>query len=251
MSYFFYHNSLLKTDIAIPDASSLRMLMPVQSNEVVYLYFVTPMKKPFLLLIWALLCFSPLLQAQQSVGIKGGLNLPNLHGTTNESMALIGFHGGLFHHFHFSKSSRGRLQYELLYSAKGGDLRDDHQEIKLHYLSLPLALQLGLGQSGRPFLNGIYLEGGLEVGQLMSSHIHLTDPVSNTEQTIDLEDYLAPSQSNLKKTDLSVLGGIGINVAHSAQVNLRYLYGLGPVVAAPSGHQWSNRVLQLSMGFEF
>ena len=209
------------------------------------------MNKYHLLLTGLLLCLTPFVQAQQSFGIKGGLNFPNLEGTINESMALVAFHAGVFHHIPFGTSSRGRLQSELLYSAKGADLRDDHQEIKLNYVALPLALQLGLGRSSRPFLNGGYLEGGMQVGQLISSKIHLIDPVADTKETHDLEDFYSTGNATLKKTDLSVLAGIGINMGLSSQVSLRYLYGLTPVVVSQSGHQLSNRVLQLSMGIGF
>ena len=200
-----------------------------------------------------LLCLSSFAQAQQTFGIKGGLNFPNLGGLPNESMDLVAFHAGLFHNIHFGKASRGRAQFELLYSAQGADLRDDHQEIRLNYLSLPIALQLGLGRSDRPFLYGIYLEGGMAVGQLVSSKIKLLDPATGTQETIDLQEYYTTRNPDVKvkRTDVSLLGGIGYNIGFSYQVSLRYLYGLSPAVTDQGAFNFSNRVLQLSMAIGF
>ncbi|MBD1433932.1 PorT family protein [Sphingobacterium sp. DN00404] len=210
------------------------------------------MKKNLQLLVICI-CLCGMAHAQPGktmYGIKGGLNLPNIKGLHEESMTLTTFHGGLFYNFAFAPQSRGRAQFELLYSAQGADLRDNKQEIRLNYLALPISLQLGLGRSDRPFLDNVYLEGGMQFGYLSTAKMKNTE----TKESVDLQDYYTTKNpdAKLSKIDAAVFGGIGINLSYTYQISCRYLYGLNSFVNSSSTeYDFSNSVFQLSMAFAF
>ena len=98
--------------------------------------------------------------AQNAVGLKGGLNIANLSGFTGRSR--ISGHGGVF--LHHTINRNWCFQPELLFSGEGQRYFSNGTEhtLALDYLQLPLMIQY------YPVPN-IYLEAGPQVGLLMSA----------------------------------------------------------------------------------
>lgn len=205
------------------------------------------MKKLLLTCVVAL-CALAVAQAQPGrtmFGIKGGLNFPNMKNLGVESMALTSAHAGIFHNIRFGEKSPVRFQTELLYSRQGADLRDNQQEIKLDYLALPLALQLALNPTHRAFSVAVYLEGGVQLGHLLSGKVE-----REGQETVSLQDHYAGGE--VKNTDVAALAGIGLQLGYSYQINWRYVYGLTPVVQSSAGGDGiSNKMFQMSMAIAF
>ena len=87
-------------------------------------------------------------------GLKGGLNIAQLHFDDNQisSDSKIGLHLGVLAHIHASK--KWAVQPELLYSLEGAQkVGNSATNYNLNYLNVPVLLQY-------MFDNGFRLEGG-------------------------------------------------------------------------------------------
>lgn len=111
------------------------------------------------------------LKAQQKVGIKGGLNLSNLTGDTNDKNLLAGFHVGGWLEAPVTEALS--IQPELLFSQKG--LKQDYNwdelnvetRLRLNYLEIPVNLVYHLSKD-------FSFEGGPYIGYLLSAKMEAT-----------------------------------------------------------------------------
>ena len=169
------------------------------------------MKKTVSFFLLAIFSFSFLtIDAQNAIGLKGGVNIANLSGFTGRSR--ISAHGGLF--LHHTINRNWCFQPELLYSGEGQRYfsNGDEHTLALNYLQVPLMIQY------YPVPN-IYLEAGPQVGLLLSAQ----DKINGVEEahTNAKEDF----------STAQVALGLGAGIKVSEQIILygRYNFGLTDV----------------------
>ena len=195
--------------------------------------------KSFILLIAAIL-ITGIASAQHSsspagffnLGIKGGLNLYDIHHNNNIKYDLkVGYHVGLLGHIHLSKSFA--IQPEIVFSMQGAKykLNDVSTKYNLGYLNVPVLLQY-------MFENGFRLQAGPQVGFL------LVAKSKDDDNTIDLKDDLNPIDFALS------LGASYIFPPTGFGVDARYNLGLSNINKNGTAHS-TNRGFQLGVFFIF
>lgn len=98
-------------------------------------------------------------EGRVSLGIKGGLNLYNVHNDNNVKYdQLTGYNFGLLGHIHLDKQFA--IQPELVYSKQGAKIGDNKYD--LDYINVPVLFQY-------MFDNGFRLQAGPQVGFLVSA----------------------------------------------------------------------------------
>ena len=111
------------------------------------------------ILALGLTLLAPALQAQFSLGLKGGLNVSNLNGLdadNYQTKALVGVHGGVYAAINLGRNFA--LQPELVYSTQGAKLEGaTDTDYKINYMNVPVMLR---------FLTdgGLFLEAGPQIG---------------------------------------------------------------------------------------
>ena len=153
--------------------------------------------------------FSSTVNAQQAVGIKGGLNIASLSGF--EGRDRISGHAGVFLHHTINKN--WCFQPELLYSGEGQRYMSGGVErtLALGYLQLPLMIQYYPAPQ-------VYLEAGPQFGLLLSAQ----DKSDDESGHINAKDDFTTGQ---------VAIGLGIGYKASEKLILygRYNFGLTDV----------------------
>ena len=153
--------------------------------------------------------FFSTVNAQQAVGIKGGLNMASLSGF--EGRSRISGHAGVFLHHTINRT--WCFQPELLYSGEGQRYMSGGVErtLALGYLQLPLMIQYYPAPQ-------VYFEAGPQFGLLLSAQ----DKVDNDEGQINAKDDFTQAQVAL---------GLGIGYKATEQLILygRYNFGLTDV----------------------
>ena len=150
------------------------------------------------------------LNAQQAIGIKGGVNSASLSGF--EGRSRISAHGGVFLHHTINKN--WCFQPELLYSGEGQRYiasNGEERTLALSYLQLPLMIQYYPAPQ-------IYFEAGPQFGLLLSAQ----DKVDVESDHINAKDDFTAAQVAL---------GLGIGFKATEQLILygRYNFGLTDV----------------------
>ena len=167
-----------------------------------------------------------------NIGVKGGLNLYNIHNSNGtEYDTKAGVNLGLLGHIHLAKHVA--FQPELVYSAQGAKytIGGTETKINLNYINVPLLVQY-------MFDNGFRLEAGPQIGFLASANSK-TGSVKT-----DIKD-------NLKTVDVGL--GFGISYVHPPTgfgVDLRYNLGLTDI-NENSSVKSTNRGVQLGVFYLF
>ena len=147
--------------------------------------------------------------AQQAVGIKGGVNIASLSGF--EGRDRISAHGGVFLHHTINKN--WCFQPELLYSGEGQRYMSGGvvRTLALGYLQLPLMIQYYPAPQ-------VYFEAGPQFGLLLSAQ----DKVDDESDHINAKEDFTAAQVAL---------GMGIGFKSTEQLILygRYNFGLTDV----------------------
>lgn len=160
-------------------------------------------------------------------GIKGGANFSNFQGSTAnfKSESISSYHAGVFVDLGFSE--RVSIQPEVLYSTVGANVSIpgaiDEFTNKLGYISVPLLAKIFL-IPGR-----LSIDLGPQVSFLL-----------NEKENV-----------NLRKSssyDLSLSGGVTLDILGPIFIQGRYNYGLNEI---KSGSDVTNRVVQISAGLRF
>jgi hypothetical protein len=100
---------------------------------------------------------------QINIGIKGGVNVYNVHNDNNIKYdPRIGFNFGFLGHIHLN--NQFAIQPEIVYSAQGAIQTVDNgtNKLNLDYINVPVLLQY-------MFDNGLRLQAGPQVGFLVSA----------------------------------------------------------------------------------
>ncbi len=98
-----------------------------------------------------------------NIGIKGGVNLYNIHNDNDvKNDPIIGFHLDLIGHIHLSDYFA--VQPEIVYSAQGAKHKADNvtTNYNLSYINIPVLFQY-------MFDNGLRLQAGPQVGFLIGA----------------------------------------------------------------------------------
>ena len=181
----------------------------------------------FLFLTICLMTLSYSYSQSPDIGIKGGLNMANLH-HDNSSINpdhKAGLHGGILVHFHVNRSFG--VQPELVYSMQGADYGGGEAEI--NYVNVPLLFQY-------MFASGWRLQTGPQVGLLVSGEFD-----ENDGREVNIK-------SSLKKSVFDWSLGAGYLSASGLGVDLRYNHGISD---AYKNSDVTNRVWQLGLFYQF
>jgi len=144
-------------------------------------------------------------QAQISIGAKGGLNVSSLPGVNSQEYStkpLVGFHIGAFATYNFGR--RVALQPELVYSTQGTTLEYvDEVKYKINYINIPVMLKVMSNK-------GAYVEVGPQLGFNVGN--------------LNLDNF----GESVESSDFSACFGVGFQPMKSPfGVGLRYNLGLG------------------------
>ena len=190
-------------------------------------------------------------QAQEAprVGFKGGLNLSNLYvNDVDDENARIGWHAGFYTQLFSSEAFA--IQPEINYSTKGtgitygsigtGGVNINHdQRFNLQYIDIPVLAVFKLGKAAE-------IHAGPYWSYLLGANIRNKDgDPYNDFDTID--------RKNFDNWDYGLVGGIGFNLGESAQLGVRYNYGLNEIAQSRGAKALlgnaKNQVAQLYLAF--
>jgi len=116
-------------------------------------------------------------------GIKGGLNVYNIHNSNGTNYdPVAGFHAGVLAHIHLSK--RFALQPETFFSTNGANFKNGPFETKynLGYIQVPVLLQYMI-------LDGLRLQAGPQVGFLVSAKSKTGDLKEDFKNDVNSVDF--------------------------------------------------------------
>jgi Outer membrane protein beta-barrel domain len=191
------------------------------------------MKKTTLIIVLLLLLFSVAIQvnAQQvHFGVKGGVNIAQLHFNDDQLSpdSKVGLNLGVLAHIHTSKT--WALQPELIYSLEGAQkVGNPATNYSLNYLNIPVLLQY-------MFSNGFRLEGGPQIGFLLSAKRKVSD-VST--------DY-----NSFKSSAVSIPLGVGYLTSSGFGLDARYVFGLSNINDTGSSTTIQSNVFQLGIFYQ-
>ncbi|KAA9331391.1 PorT family protein [Hymenobacter busanensis] len=208
--------------------------------------------KRFLLLLFVLALAIPVASHAQHFGLKGGANAAVLDGDklTTETEYRISYHAGVFYNYNIIGPLTVRP--ELLYSLQGGDFKSAQEdfETKLHYLNLPVLLDVKVGpvhlQAGPQF--GLLLTAK-ETGTLLTGY----NPVNGQAQYSNVNRQVT---DQYKKQDFSLCAGLELDLGETLAVGGRFNAGLSDVsdfdqVRSANDPQLKNRVIQAYAALKF
>lgn len=140
--------------------------------------------KFFLSVALAAIFMTGTVQAQQvSFGIKGGLNIYDIHNSNNINYdPVVGFHIGGLSHIHLTKHFA--LQPEVFYSTNGANYKSGGNDfrINLGYISVPVLVQY-------MFTNGLRVQAGPQVGFLVHAISKDNNIKENIREDINAVDF--------------------------------------------------------------
>lgn len=154
-------------------------------------------------------------KAQEArMGIKGGLNISNLHdNTVTDENARLGFNAGFYGQI--LSNDVFALQPELLYSTKGSEYEFDgiaNETVKfnLNYLEVPVLAVFKLGKTAE-------IHAGGYGGYLLGANVSYEGDLGDGGEDLD--------RDNFNSFDYGLVGGFGLNFG-DVQIGTRYNYGL-------------------------
>lgn len=190
--------------------------------------------KPLSLLVFAIALSTFSFAQGFHVGLKGGVNMYKIDGKAFSEEFKHGYNAGLFTEINFSKHIG--IQPEILWnqaqtrtSVRFKDMYDqgvaEMKGVTLNYLSIPLLLNVSPSRL-------ITFQAGPQFGVLI-----------NKDQNL-----LQNGQSAFKSGDLSMLGGLQLNLG-GFKVGGRYTVGLTNINDIDNQEKWKNQGFQLYAGF--
>ncbi len=168
------------------------------------------------------------------LGVKGGANLNKIDGKSFKEEFSYGYNAGLFSEIGFSAkwglqpellwnqaTTRTSTEFREIYNDGIGELKD----VKLNYLSIPLLLSFTPAKL-------LSFQAGPQFGILINTN----------------EDLLANGRNAFKSGELSLLGGLQLNLG-SARIGGRYVIGLTDLNDIDNRDEWRNQGFQIYAGF--
>ena len=169
--------------------------------------------------------------AQNAIGVKGGINIASLSEFSGRSR--ISGHGGVFLHHTINKN--WCFQPELLFSGEGQKYFSNGVEhtLALDYLQLPLMIQY------YPVPN-VYLEAGPQIGVLISAQ----------DKVDGFDEPHANVKGDFSSAQVALGVGIGLKASEKIVFYGRYNFGLTDVTVFDNIVDHS-RVGQLGVAIRF
>ena len=167
-----------------------------------------------------------------NIGIKGGVNVYNVHNDNNTRYdPRIGFNFGLLGHIHLNTNFA--IQPEIVYSAQGAKqtVTNGTNKLNLDYINVPVLLQY-------MFDNGLRLQAGPQVGFLVSAKS------KSGNNSIDVKNDMNPIDFALS------FGGSYVIPATGFGIDARYNLGLNNINKNGTVNS-TNRGLQLGIFYIF
>ena len=193
------------------------------------LFKIDIMKKSSILIAALFLLCSA--QAQKThLGVKGGVNVSNLHFNDNVTThSKVGVNFGMLAHIHASKT--WAIQPELVYSLEGGKPGDNSDvTYNLNFLNVPVLLQY-------MFENGFRLESGPQIGFLLSAKTKTND--------------VTVTNHGFESTAISLPLGAGYLTSSGWGIDARYVFGLSNLNSDRNGSTIQSNVFQLGLFYQF
>src|SRR5450631_3214432 len=189
------------------------------------------MKKILVLIASSFLLLNVTAQ-QPHFGIKGGVNISNLHFNFNDNTTTdgkVGVNLGVLAHIHASRT--WAIQPELLYSLEGAtdNVGNSKVNYNLNYLNIPVLLQY-------MFDNGFRLEGGPQVGFLLNAKTKSGD--------------VAVNNTSFQSTAVSIPLGVGYLTSSGWGLDARYAFGLSNINDNKNGPTIQSNVFQLGIFYQ-
>jgi len=193
----------------------------------------------------SMLSFSEAQAQYARAGIKAGLNLSNLYvDQADDDKARVGWHAGFYGQLFASEAFA--IQPEVNFSTKGTgvtqiDANSARYESKfnLSYIDIPVLAVFKLGSVAE-------IHAGAYWAYLLGAEI------KNNDRNPDNE-FTTVDRDNFDDWDYGLVGGIGFNVGESAQLGLRYNYGLNEIAESRGARRMfgnsKNQVAQLYLAF--
>ncbi|MCS3529037.1 porin family protein [Chryseobacterium sp. JUb7] len=200
-------------------------------------------------------------------GIKGGANAAAFSeqklSTNNQK---IGFNAGAF--VNIPLSNKISVQPEVLYNQMGAKSVISSNEVtsgsttvktvadskvELNYISVPLMFQFRPAKS-------FYFEAGPEFSYFLNGknkgETTITTTTGSTSTTQNMSTSETIDKDNIKKFNVGLGLGVGLDITHNLGVNARYVNSLTHVannagVADANKNINTNRVFQLGLSYKF
>ena len=170
-------------------------------------------------IFFVILLFSQFSNAQSiKFGVKAGANYANLSMLSGDSSGLTSYHFGAVLEI---KTPIIGIQPELIYSSQGTRVAGLN-DIKLDYIAVPIVFKF--------YITKLSLEVGPQFSYLVSENL--------STQTF----------TDIKRTDVGVLGGVGLTLVGGLFTQARYVFGVSDNLNTGGGR---NNVFQLSVGYNF
>jgi hypothetical protein len=171
-------------------------------------------------------------KAQQThFGLKGGVNVSQLHFNDDENStdSKVGLNLGILAHIHTSKT--WAIQPELIYSLEGAQQKTGNLKVtyNLNYINVPVLLQY-------MFDNGFRLEGGPQIGFLLNAKTKTGSVTVNN--------------TSFKSTAISIPLGLGYLTSSGVGLDARYVFGLSNINDSENGPTIQSNVFQLGLFYQ-
>jgi hypothetical protein len=210
--------------------------------------------KTIFTIVFVLLVFTTLPQAQMQLGLKAGLNIASVGGGDVDEYfdespdSRTGFNAGIFFMYQFNKMFA--LQPEAYYTMKGAtdNFGGVDFTLKLDYIEVPVLLKLIIPVQGSNITPSVFV--GPAVGFNMDAKVKAEYQGQSAEEDID---------SLVTSTDFSIIFGAGLGFMvgkNELGVDIRYSLGLSSWDDSsynPSGDPYDvkNNVLSFNAYFGF
>lgn len=164
-------------------------------------------------------------------GIKAGTNITKIDGKSFKEEFMFGYNLGAFAAIKIGE--KWQIQPEILFNqynsrtASNFDTLykpDNLKDISLNYLSIPVLLNYSPSKI-------VTFQAGPQFGKLLNKD----------------ENLVQEGRNAFKDGDLSLLGGIQINIANF-KIGGRYFIGLNDISDIDKSEKWKNQGFQLSVG---
>lgn len=195
--------------------------------------------KKFTLLLFVMMLSVFSLHARINFGVKGGANFSyqdvSLENVWLDQPSIAGFHAGLTSSITLPFFGLG-VQFETLFSQKGGVIRSESQQVRcrVNYIDLPLYFRWGYDfPMVRPYIG---------VGPYLSFLVH---------QSFDKSvSWLADNvEEKLMKTDFGFGVILGVEVLKRFRIDISYQLGCRNLYDGNWDLDMKNRNLSLSLAY--
>ncbi len=170
-------------------------------------------------------------------GVKAGVNIATLTGdaVADDVSMKVGFNAGGLAEIRFTDMIA--LQPEVLFSMQGartvdrtndivGNRFEEESSVNLGYINVPVMLKIYPTKS-------FFLEGGPQVGFLISAKSKNEDTSNFVDGTSIVESETVDIKDNLKTLDVAFNLGLGYDFTENLFINARYSLGLTNVYDTP------------------